>query len=193
MCCLANRRCSRITLRLSFPWKILDPFEEYWAEHHIMPDAYAPGSCPGNCGSAHGSRRTCLEATVIVQMENTTTIYREETALAAGRERCGHAGTRAHTGHPGPRVIRKWRSRPRTLRVTSTCWIIVHVAHSENEATRLDAQLRMGGDAGASEVIIPCTVTANLLVLTETLISALLLPDALIVAWWLPRFPGLPR
>ncbi|WP_016996627.1 glucose-6-phosphate dehydrogenase [Kocuria atrinae] len=25
-------------------WKILDPFEEYWAEHHIMPDAYAPGS-----------------------------------------------------------------------------------------------------------------------------------------------------
>lgn len=25
-------------------WKILDPFEDYWAEHHIRPDAYAPGS-----------------------------------------------------------------------------------------------------------------------------------------------------
>lgn len=25
-------------------WKILDPFEEYWAEHKIKPEGYAPGS-----------------------------------------------------------------------------------------------------------------------------------------------------
>ena len=34
------------------------------------------------------------------------------------------------------------------------CRILVHVAHSQAESTRLDAQLRMGGDAGASEVIV---------------------------------------
>ncbi len=71
------------------------------------------------------------------------------------------------------------------------CRIIVHVAHSENEATRLDAQLRMGGDAGASEVII-LHGYGELAEPTETLISALLLPDAPIVAWWPHDFPDSP-
>ncbi len=71
------------------------------------------------------------------------------------------------------------------------CRIIVHVAHSANEATRLDAQLRMGGDAGASEVII-LHGYGELAEPTETLISALLLPDAPIVAWWPHDFPDSP-
>ena len=25
-------------------WKILDPFEEHWAEQRVMPEPYAPGS-----------------------------------------------------------------------------------------------------------------------------------------------------
>lgn len=63
------------------------------------------------------------------------------------------------------------------------CRIIVHVAHSSTESTRLDAQLRMGGDAGASEVII-LHGYGELAEPTEMLVSALLLPDAPIVAWW---------
>lgn len=71
------------------------------------------------------------------------------------------------------------------------CRIIMHVAHSVNDSTRLDAQVRAGGDAGASEVVVlhgygelaePC----------ETLVSALLLPDAPIVAWWPHRVPVSP-
>ena len=71
------------------------------------------------------------------------------------------------------------------------CRIIVHVAHSETETTRLDAQLRMGGDAGASEVIL-LHGYGELAEPTETLISALLLPDAPIVAWWPHDFPDSP-
>ena len=25
-------------------WKILDPFEQYWAAHDVRPETYAPGS-----------------------------------------------------------------------------------------------------------------------------------------------------
>ena len=71
------------------------------------------------------------------------------------------------------------------------CRIIVHVAHSETETTRLDAELRMGGDAGASEVIL-LHGHGELAEPTETLISALLLPDAPIVAWWPHDFPDSP-
>lgn len=69
------------------------------------------------------------------------------------------------------------------------CRILVHVAHSAGEGTRLDAQLRMGGDAGASEVVI-LHGYGELARPTETLISALLLPDAPIVAWWPHTVPA---
>ncbi|WP_240625025.1 glucose-6-phosphate dehydrogenase assembly protein OpcA [Kocuria tytonicola] len=71
------------------------------------------------------------------------------------------------------------------------CRIIVHVAHSATDETRLDAQLRMGGDAGASEVIL-LHGYGDLAEPTETLVSALLLPDAPIVAWWPHDFPENP-
>lgn len=29
---------------VEFSWKILDPFEEYWEQHAVQPDPYAPGS-----------------------------------------------------------------------------------------------------------------------------------------------------
>jgi len=48
---------------------------------------------------------------------------------------------------------------------------------------RLDAQIRVGGDAGASEVIVlhaQGPVAAN----HESLVTGLLLPDAPVVAWW---------
>lgn len=71
------------------------------------------------------------------------------------------------------------------------CRIIMHVAHSTSEATRLDAQLRVGGDAGASEVVV-LHGYGKLAEPTETLVSALLLPDAPIVAWWPHRMPDKP-
>lgn len=71
------------------------------------------------------------------------------------------------------------------------CRIIMHVAHSVNDSTRLDAQVRAGGDAGASEVVV-LHGYGELAEPTETLVSALLLPDAPIVAWWPHRVPVCP-
>ncbi|UWX95717.1 glucose-6-phosphate dehydrogenase assembly protein OpcA [Arthrobacter zhaoxinii] len=63
------------------------------------------------------------------------------------------------------------------------CRIIVLAEGSADEKTRLDAQIRVGGDAGASEVIV-LSGYGELAGESESLVSALLLPDAPIVVWW---------
>lgn len=65
------------------------------------------------------------------------------------------------------------------------CRIIVLADAGASAPNRLDAQIRVGGDAGASEVII-LRGYGELAVESESLVSGLLLPDAPIVAWW-PR------
>ncbi|MEU4206416.1 glucose-6-phosphate dehydrogenase assembly protein OpcA [Rothia terrae] len=61
--------------------------------------------------------------------------------------------------------------------------IIVHIAHEADAEDRLDAEISVGGEAGASEVII-LRGYGKASRATESLISALLLPDSPIVAWW---------
>ena len=63
------------------------------------------------------------------------------------------------------------------------CRIIVLAEGTDSGETRLDAQIRVGGDAGASEVIV-LRGYGELAGESESLVSALLLPDAPIVAWW---------
>lgn len=63
------------------------------------------------------------------------------------------------------------------------CRIIVLIAGDPEAPAGLDAQIRVGGDAGASEVVL-LSATGELTAETESLVSALLLPDAPIVAWW---------
>ncbi|SEO11756.1 OpcA protein [Cryobacterium sp. TMT1-3] len=63
------------------------------------------------------------------------------------------------------------------------CRIIVLADAGASAPTRLDAQIRVGGDAGASEVIV-LRGSGELSGENESLVSALLLPDAPIVAWW---------
>ena len=74
------------------------------------------------------------------------------------------------------------------------CRIIVLAEGSPEEPTRLDAEIRVGGDAGASEVIV-LSGQGELAGESESMVSALLLPDAPIVAWWphgIPDNPSLP-
>ncbi|HAY44361.1 MAG TPA: OpcA protein [Micrococcaceae bacterium] len=71
------------------------------------------------------------------------------------------------------------------------CRIIVVVRGSEKGENRLNVQIRVGGDAGASEVIVMRTHGPNMAA-DEALISALLLPDAPIVAWWPHGVPADP-
>ncbi|MHB1173063.1 MAG: glucose-6-phosphate dehydrogenase assembly protein OpcA [Lacisediminihabitans sp.] len=51
------------------------------------------------------------------------------------------------------------------------------------EEARLDAQIRVGGDAGASEVIV-LKAYGDTATDVEGLVTGLLLPDAPVVAWW---------
>lgn len=50
-------------------------------------------------------------------------------------------------------------------------------------ATQLDAEIRIGGDAGASEIVI-MRVTGEIIEHLASVVTPLLLPDTPIVAWW---------
>lgn len=65
------------------------------------------------------------------------------------------------------------------------CRIIVLADENlkSNKNARLDAQIRVGGDAGASEVIV-LRAFGEAADDSESLVTGLLLPDAPVVAWW---------
>ncbi|MDL5158025.1 glucose-6-phosphate dehydrogenase assembly protein OpcA [Actinomycetospora termitidis] len=67
------------------------------------------------------------------------------------------------------------------------CRVLVLAKGIRRAATRLDAQIRIGGDAGASEVIV-LRMYGPLADHGGSIIVPLLLPDAPIVTWW----PGEP-
>jgi len=69
--------------------------------------------------------------------------------------------------------------------------VIVLMLDDPKAEPRLDAEIRVGGDAGASEVILlhahgPAGSNA------ESLVTGLLLPDAPVVAWWPADTPEIP-
>jgi glucose-6-phosphate dehydrogenase assembly protein OpcA len=57
------------------------------------------------------------------------------------------------------------------------------------KAARLDAQIRVGGDAGASEVIV-LRAYGEAASDPQSLVTGLLLPDAPVVAWWPDAAPA---
>jgi len=71
-------------------------------------------------------------------------------------------------------------SREHPMRV-----IVISTDHDDRgtEDARLDAQIRVGGDAGASEVIL-LRAYGDTASDEEGLVTGLLLPDAPVVAWW---------
>lgn len=73
------------------------------------------------------------------------------------------------------------------------CRIIV-LADEDTQTTdepRLDAEIRVGGDAGASEVIV-LRAYGEAASDPESLVTGLLLPDAPVVAWWPGEAPTKP-
>ncbi|MDN5790227.1 MAG: glucose-6-phosphate dehydrogenase assembly protein OpcA [Micrococcales bacterium] len=63
------------------------------------------------------------------------------------------------------------------------CRIIVVIAHDRRGTNRLDAQIRLGGDAGASEVVV-LRLHGALANHGPSVVVPLLLADCPIVAWW---------
>jgi glucose-6-phosphate dehydrogenase assembly protein OpcA len=73
------------------------------------------------------------------------------------------------------------------------CRVIVLARGQRKAAPRLDAQIRVGGDAGASEVIVlrgygPLAADDA----GAGMVMPLLLPDAPVVAWWPGEAPAVP-
>jgi glucose-6-phosphate dehydrogenase assembly protein OpcA len=69
--------------------------------------------------------------------------------------------------------------------------IVVKPLPASEEPARLDAEIRVGGDAGASEVVV-LRAPDVMLEHTDTLVMPLLLPDAPIVVWWPGGGPDTP-
>jgi glucose-6-phosphate dehydrogenase assembly protein OpcA len=77
-------------------------------------------------------------------------------------------------------------SREHPMRV-----IVISTAREDADVSdaRLDAQIRVGGDAGASEVIV-LRAYGDTASDEEGLVTGLLLPDAPVVVWWPGRAPA---
>lgn len=69
--------------------------------------------------------------------------------------------------------------------------VIVVDADPDAETAGLDAEIRVGRDAGSGEIVILHARGENLSTL-DTLVMALLLPDAPIVTWWPHSAPSSP-
>lgn len=67
--------------------------------------------------------------------------------------------------------------------------IIVVIDSPAAPDAKLDAEIRVGGDAGASEVVVlrPFGAAASY---PQSLVTGLLLPDAPVVAWWPSKAPA---
>lgn len=70
------------------------------------------------------------------------------------------------------------------------CRILVLAEHSSSSTkkAKLDAQIRVGGDAGASEVIV-LKAHGEAASDPQSIVTGLLLPDAPVVAWWPDKAP----
>ncbi|WP_338088231.1 glucose-6-phosphate dehydrogenase assembly protein OpcA [Nocardia transvalensis] len=72
------------------------------------------------------------------------------------------------------------------------CRVIVLARGDRFSETKLDAQIRVGGDAGASEVIV-LRLQGELISHEDSVVIPFLLPDTPVVAWWprgAPEYPS---
>ncbi|MBA4020761.1 MAG: oxidoreductase [Gordonia sp.] len=71
------------------------------------------------------------------------------------------------------------------------CRVIVVARGDRNAQSRLDAQIRVGGDAGASEVVV-LHLYGDMADHGESVVIPFMLPDTPVVTWWPGRGPDNP-
>jgi glucose-6-phosphate dehydrogenase assembly protein OpcA len=127
-----------------------------------------------------------MEATVIIPLPNTT-VANILKALQNAREEGGAVALGrvltlviTTTDDKAERVIAAANeaSREHPMRI-----IVINNVSDSSQTVPLNAELRLGGDAGASEVIV-LNASDQLVDDPQGLINGLLLPDAPMVAWW---------
>lgn len=126
---------------------------------------------------------------MIIELHHTTSsaigkklvqVREEGGAVALGRVLTLVVVTDAHDNEDAIRAANE-ASSEHPMRV-----IVVHT-NPEGE-TRLNAEIRVGRDAGAGEVVV-LHAYGDTAIDPETLVQGLLLPDAPVVAWW-PHYHG---
>ena len=169
-------------------WKILDPIEEFWATQG-QPRAVPPRDRGGRHPPTSCSPATAAPGGV---RDRRSAQHHDEQDLEdprqdSRRRRRRRARPRADAHHlDAASATRKRPSRPPTTpRASTRCassWSRPILRSAKSDA-RLDAQIRVGGDAGASEVIV-VRAYGEAAHDQESLVTGLLLPDAPVVAWW---------
>ncbi|MBV0894822.1 glucose-6-phosphate dehydrogenase assembly protein OpcA [Microbacterium sp. NC79] len=125
-----------------------------------------------------------LPDTTISQVAKRLVQVREEGgAVALGRVLTLVIATREEAAEPAIDAAND-ASREHPMRV-------IVLLTDRNADARLDAQIRVGGDAGASEVIVLRAFGAAA-TNEESLVTGLLLPDAPVVVWWPDQPPLRP-
>lgn len=119
-----------------------------------------------------------LETTIAKVSRELVTIRSEGGAVALGRVLTLVISTTSDAAEEAIRAAND-ASREHPMRVL----VVVHEPGGITAPARLDAQIRVGGDAGASEVVV-LRVAGPAGSDEEGLITGLLLPDAPVVAWW---------
>jgi len=71
------------------------------------------------------------------------------------------------------------------------CRLIVLIEGDPTGKSALDAEIRVGGDAGASEVVV-LRLRGDMIAQQASLVVPLLLPDVPVVTWWPDRVPDVP-
>lgn len=71
------------------------------------------------------------------------------------------------------------------------CRVIVVATGDRNAEPRLDAEIRVGGDAGAGEVVV-LRLSGELAGHSSSVVVPFLLPDTPVVAWWPDIAPPVP-
>jgi glucose-6-phosphate dehydrogenase assembly protein OpcA len=130
---------------------------------------------------------------VIVTLPDTSA-SKIETALTDLR----HTGGAVALGRVLTLVIDTWEDENESAITAANeashehpCRVIVILRGAIGGQPRVDAEIRVGGDAGASEVIV-LRLHGELREHADAMVLPLLLPDAPVVTWWPDRTPEVP-
>ncbi len=174
-------------------WKILDPIEGVLGPQR-QARAVRLRHLGAGLGRRHdGARRPGLEAAMIVDLPGTTTAAINQKLVdlreGGGTIALGRVLTLVIvTGeHDAEDAIDAANSASHE----HPCRVIVVVQGTTRGADRLDAQIRVGGDAGASEVLV-LRLYGQLALHGDSVVMPLMLPDSPVVAWWPGEPPAVP-
>ncbi len=178
------------TEEVELSWKILDPIERYWDEHGA-PAQYPAGTWgPVEAGPHARTRRTELAPPMKTDLTDTTA-SKINKALVLGRRAIGTPAIGMVltlvivTDEENAYDALKAASDAAHEHPSRTLVVIKRVSRSPRDRTksRLDAEVRLGADAGTGETIV-LRLYGDVVDHAQSVVLPLLLPDAPVVVWW---------